>query len=652
MIKITPILLITLVLLTNMTLAQKKLSRTFKKISKVDMDYQSDSVVDAVILFDIGEVEFIENHLHTADIRLIRTKRIKILTEEGVKYAQAELSYFINEDGRSEDISRIDGFVYNYEGKKIVTTKLDRSTIYDKKVSRNFGVKKVVFPKIKVGSILEYKYTHYSPFYFRLPSWTFQDIIPTVYSEYFVKLIPNITYLFSTQNINKFTFKESKVVLRDRNWGGKEMGHKFILTDIPAFSSEEYMTNSSDYLKKIIFQLNSVNVRGKKEVGIFSSWGLVNKVLEEDDNFGEYINLSKELGESILPSLIEKKENKKEIAKIIIEFVKNNYKWNGSLSKYTSQSLESFNLTKAGNVADINLFLIGLLKAANIEVSPVLLGTKGNGKIITNYPYTHLYNYVIPFIEINGEMILSDASEKLLPYNILPTRCFNGKGIVVNQKEDQWIDINDKSVSKIINKYSFALNFETLNARVNLNTTFNNYFALNMRKLYANDSILITEEALNNGFISIDRFKTYNYHKNDRSYRVLIEGDVEINKTSNLFSFKPFLNCPIQFPKLTLKDREYPIDLDFVIQEHFEAIIPINEGYKVISEFFEKKVDNDIGTFSYKVEEKNGVMWCKLFYRFKSSYYTKNQYLRLKMFYDLLNESIQVPLVFSNKESN
>jgi len=82
--------------------------------------------------------------------------RIKILTEEGRKYADVEIPYFKDTENitgiRARSI-RPDGSVANFDGR-----------VFDKTIVKAKGLKYLAktftLPDVQVGSILEYYYTH------------------------------------------------------------------------------------------------------------------------------------------------------------------------------------------------------------------------------------------------------------------------------------------------------------------------------------------------------------------------------------------------------------------------------------------------------------------------------------------------------------
>ena len=82
--------------------------------------------------------------------------RIKILTEEGRKYADVEIPYFHDQGNiiaiRARTV-RPDGSIVNFDGKA-----------YDKTIVKARGLKYLAktftLPDVQVGSIIEYRYTY------------------------------------------------------------------------------------------------------------------------------------------------------------------------------------------------------------------------------------------------------------------------------------------------------------------------------------------------------------------------------------------------------------------------------------------------------------------------------------------------------------
>ena len=339
--------------------------------------YQPDPQAEAVVLFDIGDSRFIDK-LNGYDIQFTRIRRIKILSRAGIKYSEISIPVY-NDNGKSETVTSIEAFSYNYNNGKLEKTPLDQISVYNEKINNNWNVKKFAMPDIRQGTIIEYKYILESPFHFNLPDWEFQDRIPTVYSKYTVRMIPFYEYAFIVQGITKFDSQESHADKEKRSFGsvnelyGKNVGsgfefqdmiHTYIMRNVPAFKDESYITSVSDYIMKMDFQLAKFYSPEGRSTEVISTWPLLIQEMLKADNFGKYQNSCERLAKNILEKELSI-TNKSEVEKCqaIINYVKSKYTWDGFSDKFTTKSPKDFINQKKGNPAEINLFMTALLKS-------------------------------------------------------------------------------------------------------------------------------------------------------------------------------------------------------------------------------------------------------------------------------------------------
>lgn len=107
----------------------------FGKVSKEEVEmetYQLDSTAVAVVLKMQGETyfNFFNNNL---DMWTEEEHRIKILTDDGVKYADIVIPYYYNDnpDGAQEIIRNIEAVSYNMENGKVVRKKMSKKYIFN-----------------------------------------------------------------------------------------------------------------------------------------------------------------------------------------------------------------------------------------------------------------------------------------------------------------------------------------------------------------------------------------------------------------------------------------------------------------------------------------------------------------------------------------
>lgn len=225
------------------------------------------------------------------------------------------------------------------------------------------------------------------PFRYGMPDWTFQDKIPTIYSEYEVSMIPFYEYVYRIQGI-KFDYQNSVIAEKKRILGkfkehdtqytGNDLEfqdyvHTYVLKDIPAFKNVLSIAPDKSEIIKMVFELARYYTPTGDTMNIISTWPELNRALLKHRKFGKHLEKSSMTAKKILEKKLDLSgldPNSK--AKVIIEFVKSNFKWNGINGKYAALPASEFARRKKGNVADINLMMMAMLNEANIDTKPVV----------------------------------------------------------------------------------------------------------------------------------------------------------------------------------------------------------------------------------------------------------------------------------------
>ena len=138
-----------------------------------------------------------------------------------------------------------------------------------------------------------------------------------------------------------------------------------------------------------------------------------------------------------------------EKAKVLC-FAQKSFKWD-RVHDFTSDN-GSNNLikTKTGNVGDINLTLIKMLREAGIATNPLVLSTINNGFISYN-PSINSLNYVIACSEIDGKLYIMDASNKQSLINVLPPKIYNYRGFIMKDKEVKEANLENETAVRHFN---------------------------------------------------------------------------------------------------------------------------------------------------------------------------------------------------------
>jgi hypothetical protein len=131
------------------------------KFGDVSMDelkmtvYPKDSSAEAIILADFGESK-LEYSQAQESFQLIfeRTRRIKILTKEGLEWANFNIPLYRN-NSDEEKVTGLKAVTYNLENGKIVETKAKSESIIKEKYDENYNFTKITWPNVRLGSVLE-----------------------------------------------------------------------------------------------------------------------------------------------------------------------------------------------------------------------------------------------------------------------------------------------------------------------------------------------------------------------------------------------------------------------------------------------------------------------------------------------------------------
>lgn len=637
-------------------------SKEFGKFlqSEIEMrSYDKDVDTDAIVLFDIGKSKFIESEEGGYNIEFTRTKRIKILKDDfDENLIIVEIPYYLDGYNRTERIKSIQAYTVHIENGFAKPKKVLNSSIYDEKINNNWRVKKFVFPDVRKGDILEFEYVFITPFLFNLPDWEFQNKIPTVYSEYEVRMIPFYEYSFLVQGISNFDYQNSVVDNQKRTWGtiAKSYGqtvsgglefqdyiHTYALKDVPAFKDESYITSVNDYIIKIDFQLSKIHNPQGGTQEIISTWPALIDDMIKHESFGKYIKSSKKFAKKTIENELHLADlSDLDKAETIINYVKNSYSWNGFYDKYVSKNAKDFASQKEGNSAEINLYLVSLLKEAGIAAEPVILSTRNHGKVKYDYPYKHFFNYVLVLVD---NKFLADGTESKLPFNELPSRCFNDKGLIISNNGVNFIELKSSSTSsESISITIDDIKYESSNADVKVNIQSNAYLALNLKNKFSDDREVLGEYYSTNG-IDLKVLNTLNYSDYKKPYVLALQGKANLESIGENIIIKPFLNFPFQKNTLTQKERSYPVDFIYPFSENLESIINIPESYSINTLPNNLSISNDLAEITLTYEKLEGAVKVSGKYQFKKAIYKTNEYNRIKHYIGQIVKKFNAELV-------
>lgn len=592
----------------------------------------------AVVLQDLGKSGIVVDESESGEVIFSIVyhgdKRIKIFTDAGIRYAKIKIPYQVGY-GIEESISHIRAVTYNYENGKLIADSLSPENIYYENSNGVMHAVKFVLPKVKKGSIIEYSYTRKTNSLFRMPSWYFQTSIPVIYSNYQVRMLPFFQYVTLIQGVKELdenkTYVDSLHPTSHLGVVYKDIVRVFSMRDVPAFKDEEFVPSVDDYLIKLDFQISKQWFPGSKQVNLLTTWSKLVKDLLLSKDFGRYVAKSSRLSPKDLD--VKKLKNMPEQVRfnLIMDYAKNHFNWNGSTNIFALKTPKQLMTSRTGSSQDINLFTVGMLRAAGLKAYPMLISTREHGTIKYDYPYLTFFNNVIIMTNIDGKVVLSDASSSNSPNDQLPIRCINDKGLVVRE-DFGWIPLNHTKLSQTITINKIKMHNDTFKTDVAMLAT--GYDALSFRNMELDQSGKLRKSLDFNDYEIVDStVSVQNQHKRNKPYILKYSFYTRPLALSNKIYITPFFDQIGTKNMFTQNKRTFPVDLIYPYKKEYTTKFTIPKGYKVNFSPEPIEIDNDLYQLNYKVMHSGNLLTITLEYYFKKATYPAADYLKLKSFY-------------------
>ncbi len=410
-------------------------------------------------------------------------ERIKIYNKEGFDWATKKLVTY--KSGNDEvNVSGIKGETYYLEKGKVKSERLGKDAIFDDILNKYRASTTFTMPSVLEGSVIEYSYTLRSPFLISIDDIPLQYTIPINNLKVYVKIpeyfvfrnyfnprsaltfkIDRSSNTFRTSNLNTVRESEGRTVTHSRNTSKIEYLENIYSTekkDIPALIDEDHVDFLNNYAAFLTWELQQTKFPNTIHENFTQTWDAVVKKIYDHPEFGNELGKSRYF-ESELEDLLKNVSLPKDKMVIIFNFVKAKVKWNDYVGYHTDNGVKEAFKDGAGNVADINLMLVAMLKYAGLKADPVLISTRDNGVPI--FATRNGFNYVVAGVNLNDEIILLDASDKYSEPGVLPFRARNWQGRIIREdRSSDWVDLmkNDNSEkTTVLNvKIDDQLNFE------------------------------------------------------------------------------------------------------------------------------------------------------------------------------------------------
>ncbi|MBL4904481.1 MAG: hypothetical protein JKZ00_00260 [Flavobacteriaceae bacterium] len=353
------------------------------------------------------------------------------------------------------------------------------------------------------------------------------------------------------------------------------------MNHIPAFKEENYMSSKKNFISTLVFDLISFTSPDGEVTKYTKTWKSADRVIKKSYLDGQ--TSKKNFFKKNLPKEIQSESNELMRAKKAYRFIQQRFSWNEDYWTRKQLKIKKIYKEKTGGVDAINLTLYNSLQAVNIKSYLLMLSTRKNGYPTKLYPVTSDFNYLVVKVLIDDKEYLLDATNKNLPFGMLPARCLNGEGRVLDfKKGGYWQPLLPTKTTSKRTKVHLELTEDGFKGTIQINRT--GYFALSQRGEVNSK----TEDAYLEKFesdhpnIEVESYSVKNKHaiekRLEETFQVLIEEDIA--EAGNLRINPFFIDRTTENP-FKLDRRDYPVDFAFARKMTYLLSLKIPEGYDI-----------------------------------------------------------------------
>jgi hypothetical protein len=578
--------------------------------------YDKDTSAVAVVLCDYGIFS-------STLLKFEQITRIKILKKEGYSLANYTIPGKFQYDVKAMTVNLVDG--------KIVKNKVKSESIYVNKVTFGEYETRIALSDVKVGSILEINYAFNS-----IPAiWNFQKSIPVRYSELVMESTPYLRFKSNFFGYEPLAYSSI---------------NRWVAKDMPAFKPEPFINSSENYITKREFDILEINY-----IPYAATWEDINTKLSSSHGLLFLYPASSQIADEV-KLIRNSKLSKEKMLREAFEFAKT-IVWNERMDIYTSDNtLSNIMKQKTGNSADVNSILYELLSKLDFEVKPVVLSSRDNGVLSQFSASLFKLNYMIVQVHLDDKYYLLDATEKYAPFYLLPLRCLNSTGRLIDETNPAWVDLTSVGKDKEIITYDLSMDDNlTLNGTMTVNRS--DYAALDFRKKFRtfnSQEEFLNDFSTNKTGLIINKYTLENL---DSLYLPVFESyDIKINNrvitADNQLIVQPlFFNAETENP-FKLETRKYPIDFGYKRESTIISRLKIPEGYSLKSLPLKVivRLNDNSGSFTYdtQVDGNKIIITSKLL--IDKPHYEVNEYQELRKLFTQMIKKHGEPVIFEKAQ--
>jgi hypothetical protein len=377
--------------------------------------------------------------------------RIKILTEEGRKYADVEIPYvrdsYTIHNIRARTV-RPDGSVANFDGK-----------VYDKEIVKARGVKILAktftLSDVQLGSLIEYHYmVDFAEYKLFDSHWALSEELFTKHGKFSLKPYGEFALQWSWPNGlpqgTKPPAEETNHVIRMET------------QDVPAFVVEDDMPPEDLMKFRVDFTYSQDGFEKEPE----KFWKKHGKKM--NDRAENFVNKRKAMEQAVASIVSSGDSPDRKLEKIYArcqqirnttyELERTEQEQKRAKEKQIS-NIEDVWKSGRGDGDDITLLFLGLVRAAGLEAYAVQVSTRDQHFFSKNMMRASDLNTYVVLVKVNGKDLYFDPGTLFVPFGLLPWSETSVPGLKLDKDGGSWIQTPapDSQASQIQRKADMKL---------------------------------------------------------------------------------------------------------------------------------------------------------------------------------------------------
>jgi hypothetical protein len=357
--------------------------------------------------------------------------RIKILTDEGRKFANVELPYFKGASritGLQARVIRPDGSIAEFDG-----------TVYEKPIVKARGVKVMsktfTLPSVEVGSIIEYRYRRVMP-----SGWVF-----------------NSRWLLSDELFTRravFSLRPANTLFLRWSWPlglppdtkppEKERGLIRLETrNVPAFVTEEFMPPEDVMKYRVEFIYEDEQSDQREPAEYWKAFGKrsnnkVQRFIKADRELEQEVARLVQPGDSVETKARKLYARAQQIRNLSFERQATEQETD---REKLADNQDAQDVLKHGyaNADEVTWFFYGLLRAAKIDASMVLVATRDDNFFNPGLMNSGELNTCVVLLALDNKEMFLDPGMPFMPFAYLPWSETGVKGLRLGTDGGQWV---------------------------------------------------------------------------------------------------------------------------------------------------------------------------------------------------------------------